>query len=419
MKKLFFLCLFALAGMTSRGQDPRRHRDTLNFGPGGLPELMRAPVLTGQSQSAIIVPQRMEFCFNKEIDLKMQVGGRQLEQTTYLDVEKGLTGVLPPTLGGGADIMPELEHFNFTVMSMKGNIYIYKNNKGKNGIEHRVMTGNTQTYLYQSPERQAAGSAGPLVRKAENRSYCGGRIMAQAYKYDGGMSTWYLYGSRFPTELHTVKYLGAFGVGYLYCQEGVYLIMELSFSNNFVRISDIYNMHTCFNPSEFVVMEDQMQSKAQEDLARERAKNEEDAAKVTGDCVAEKMAVINFKKAMTDKQAETLRKVQGGNMYNDTAAQRAMLSMNDLEDNCQLSILEVQQRICGARAEMVKYPDRAVNLGNKINCLNDQVRMLQDVLARMQAIDRQFPGGGTNLARANMEKGRIYYQVMNTAPHCD
>jgi hypothetical protein len=408
-----------MAGMTSRAQDPRRHRDTLHFGAGGLPAIMRAPVLTGQSQPVTILPQRNEFCFTKEIDLKMQVGGRRLEQTTYLDVDKGLTGILPPTLGAGADIMPELEHFNFTVMSMRGNIYIYKNNKGKNGIEHWVSTGNTQSYLYQSPERQGAGSAGPMVRKPVNRSYCNGQIMAQAYKYDGGATTWYMYGSRFPAELHAVKYIGAYGVGYLFCQEGLYLIMELEFSNSFVRISDIYNMHTCFNPGEFVVMEDRFQAKQQEEIARDRVKNDEDAAKVTGDCVSEKMAVINFKKSLDDKHAEIMRKVQGGNMYNDTAAQRAMLSLNDPEDNCQLGILQAQQGICGARAEMAKYPDRAINLGNKINCLNDQIRILQDALARMQAVDRQYPGAGTQLARANAEKGRLYYQVMSTMPHCD
>lgn len=410
--------LFAFAGMTSRAQDPRRHRDTLNFGAGGLPEIMRAPVLTGRSQPIVIVPRGMEFCFSKEIDLKMQVGGRQLEQTTYLDVEKGLTGILPPALGGGADILPELEHFSFTVMSMKGNIYQYKNQKGKNGVEHWVSTGNTQTYLYQSPERQGAGSAGALVRKAVNRSYCGGRITAQAYKYDGGTTTWYMYGSRFPAQLHAVKYIGAFGVGYLFCQEGLYLVMELEFTNSFVRISDIYNVHACFNPGEFQVLEDRFQRKQQEEIVREQQKNDAEAGRATGECAAEKMAVVNFKKAMNDKHAEIMRRVQGGNMYNDTAAQRAMLSLDDPEDNCQLSILEAQQRICGTRAEMAKYPDRAASLGNNINCLQDQIRTLQDALSRMQAIDRQYPGAGTNLARAHAEKGRIYYQLMNTMPNC-
>src|SRR5262249_52951225 len=156
-----------------------------------------------------IVPQRMEFCFTKEMDLKMTVGGRMLEQTIYLNSEKGLTGILPPSRGGGpvTDILPDLEHFSFTVMSMKGNIYTYKNSKSKDGMEHWVSTGNTQTFLYQSPERQSAGAGGALARKSANRSYCGGQIMAQAYKFDGGTSTWYMYGSRFPAELHPVKYL--------------------------------------------------------------------------------------------------------------------------------------------------------------------------------------------------------------------
>jgi hypothetical protein len=421
MQKILFLFLFALAGMTSRAQDPRRHRDTLHFGGGGLPEIMKAPVLTGRSQPIIIVPRQQPLCFDKELDLKMSLHGRMMEQTVYLDPEKGLTGILPPSPGGGAvtDIMPEIETFNFIVMSMKGNIYIYKNSKGKNGIDHFVSTSNTQTYLYQSPERQAVGAAGPLIRKAVNRSYCGGQILATAYKFDGGESTWYVYGDRYPAQLHPVKYLGAFGVGYLFCQEGLYLIMELEFTNSFVRIGNMYNMHACFDPSEFVVMEDRFQQQQQENIARERQKNDEEAAKVTGDCAAEKIAVINYKQALNDRHAEIMRKVQGGNMYNDTAAQRAMLSLNDPESSCQLGILQAQQSICACRADMGKHPDRAAALGNKINCLQQQISVLQDGISRMQALDRQYPSGGANLARANAEKSRLYYQLLSTMPHCD
>jgi len=43
------------------------------------------------------------------------------EQSIYLDTHNGLTGILPPSRSGAVlDIMPEIEHFNFTVMSMKG-----------------------------------------------------------------------------------------------------------------------------------------------------------------------------------------------------------------------------------------------------------------------------------------------------------
>jgi hypothetical protein len=258
-----------------------------------------------------------------------------------------------------------------------------------------------------------------MMRKPVSRSYCGGRITAQAYKYDGGTTTWYMYGSRFPAQLHAIKYIGAFGVGYLFCQEGLYLIMELEFTNSFVRISDIYNMHTCFNPNEFRLLEEQFAQKQQEEILREQQKNDAEAGRATGACGAEKMAVVNFKKAMNDKHADIMRKVQGGNMYNDTAAQRAMLSLNDPEDNCQLSILEARVGICEARAGLAKYPDRSAYYSNKINCLQQQITTLQDAISRMQALDRQYPGGGTNLARAHAEKGRIAYQLLNTMPHCD
>jgi len=244
MKRWLFVVLISL-GVVVQAQDPHRRRDTVPIGQWRQ-EVVKAPVLTGTggSQPIIIVPNHMQFCFDKELYLKMSVGGRMSEQCIYLDTHKGLTGILPPSRQGGAieEIMPELEHFNFTVMSMKGNIFIYKTQKGKHDqLEHWVSTGNTTSFLYQSPTRANPGQAtSALTRKAESRSYCDGRITAQAYKYDGGTTTWYLYGDRFPAQLHPVKYLGAYGVGYMETQEGMYLVMELNFAKANAEKSRLY-----------------------------------------------------------------------------------------------------------------------------------------------------------------------------------
>jgi len=133
MKYVMICCCLLLVSLVN-GQE-RHRRDTVPFGQW-KEEITRVPVLTGGSQPIIIVPNRQQYCFDKQLYLKMQVGRMDAEQSIYLDTHNGLTGILPPSRGGAVlDIMPEIEHFNFTVMSMKGNVYIYKNQKGRTGIE--------------------------------------------------------------------------------------------------------------------------------------------------------------------------------------------------------------------------------------------------------------------------------------------
>lgn len=404
--------------ITVHAQDPHRHRDTIPF-MNWQQEITRAPVLTGQEQPIIIVPNRGQYCFDKLLYLEMHIGRMNTEQCAYLDTHKGLTGILPPSRSGGAvtEIMPELENFNFSVTSLKGNVYVYKNHKSKDGIERDVFTGNTQTFQYQNPVSAGNASTGGLMRKSEVRGYCGNKITAHAYRYDGGMSTWYIYGDRYPEKLHTQKFLGAFGVGYMLCEEGLFLVMELEFgAGRYVRIGQMENVHSCFDPSEFKVMEDKFRTTQQEEIEHNRAKQNEEQAHINGDCVAEKQAVLDYKKAMTQKQEELLRKTQHGNSYQDTAVQRAYLSMMDPLDNVRMGILNTNLGICSARADMAKNPTHAREDQNRIACLNQQLALLQEAESKMMAYDNQYR---SNPAVANAQKSKIYLDVMRNAPKCD
>jgi len=366
------------------------------------------PVLTGGSQPITIVPNRQQYCFDKQLYLKMKVGRLDAEQSIYLDTHNGLTGILPPSSHGGAvmEIMPEIENFNFTVMSMKGNVYMYKNQKGKNGIEHWVLTGNTQNFLYQSPTATSPGSGAGLARKSERRGYCDNKISAIAYRYDGSPNTFYIYGDRFPERLHPLKYLGSFGVGYMYCQEGLYLVMEMNFGTNYVRIGTMENVHNCFNPAPFQPQEDAFQARQQAQLQEERAATDRKQQEVTGECTGEKQAIVDFKRAMNQKHEELLRKSQHGNLYQDSVAQRAMISMMDPLNSVRENILNVKLGICMSQQHG----------GNKVSCLNDQLSILQAVETRMMSLDQQY---ASQPARAQAEKSKIYWELMKTMPQCN
>lgn len=404
MKYVMICCCLLLVSLVN-GQE-RHRRDTVPFGQW-KEEITRVPVLTGGSQPIIIVPNRQQYCFDKQLYLKMQVGRMDAEQSIYLDTHNGLTGILPPSRGGAVlDIMPEIEHFNFTVMSMKGNVYIYKNQKGRTGIEHWVHTGNTQNFLYQSPTATNPGSGAGLARKSERRGYCDNKISALAYRYDGSPNTFFIYGDRYPETLHPLKFLGAFGVGYMYCQEGLYLIMEVNFGANYVRIGSMDNVHSCFNPAPFQVQEDAFQAKQQAELQEERADVERKQDQVRGECTAEKQAIVDFKRALNQKHEELVRKTQHGNLYQDSVAQRAMINMMDPLDAVRESILNVNLSICVSHR----------NGGDKVSCFRQQLSALQDAETRMVALDSRY---ASEPAKAQAEKSKIYWELMKTMPQCN
>lgn len=401
-----------------KGQDPHR-RDTVPFGEWRN-EITRAPVLTGGSQPITIVPNRGRYCFDKRLNLKMMVGGRMAEQCAFLDTHNGLTGILPSSRQGRpiTQIMPQLETFSFSVMSMKGNIYSYKNGKGMNGgpMEHWVRTGNTQSFLYQSPTQSSPGAGTALARKSESRTYCDGKITAQAYKYDGGTTTWYVYGDRYPAQLHPQKFFGPFGVGYMYTTEGLYLVMELNFGSSYVRIGSMENVDDCFDPSAYRVMESAVVTKQQEELRHEETKVQAEESRISGDCIPEKQAIVEYKKIVNQKHEEMIRQMQHGNLYQDSTAQRAVLGMMDPLESVRESILKAKLGMCGAEKDMVKFPSHAAEDGARVGCLGRQVSLLQEVEARMVAIDQQYP---TQPAKANAEKSRIYWELLKTMPECN
>jgi len=419
LAKLLTFVLLVAAVLPSRGQDPHR-RDSLITLETWKADIVRVPVLTGASQPIIIVPNRAPFCFDKVVYLKLAIGSRMVEQTMYLDTHGGLVGTLPPASGVPVrEIMPDLTTFHFGIMGLKGNVYNYHTEKGKNNIpEHWVFTGNTQTYQYQAASPAATNLA--LNRKTETRAYCGGKLTGQAYRFDNGPNTWYIYGSRYPEKIHPVpgKYLGNFGVGYLVTQEGVYLVLEKTMGSTSCSIAFMDNVHTCFDPTAFKIQEDEFQTKGQADLQSEQAKIDRERSRISGDCIAEKTALLDFRQGQQQRHEEILRKSKQGNTYQDTAAQRAVLSLMDPLVTIREGILSTKVSICGAQVTLSKPGTESSHQSAsvKIGCLNRQLSALQALESRMQALDRQY---STEPARANSEKSKLYLASMRTMEVCN
>lgn len=418
MKK--YLLFFTLFVYTQTMAQPPGHTDTIWGGFANqhyYDGILQAPVVTGGTTAVTIVPNRAEFCFDKKIKIKSTVRGRLVEQCLYLDTKKGLTAYLmPERVAGGdmCDIKPDDEKFIFSIIGLKGNVYTYKNQRKKDVMLHWVTTGNSQTYLYQSPTPAGAETV-ELHKKIERRDYCNGKIKATCYKADGAAAPeLFLFGKTYPANIKVSsnKYIGNFGIGYQNTDRGLFIIMEMNASSYDCKITDIEDVNICFDPTPFQIMEDEYVSKQTEALTKEREKISRDEAKAQSAeyCVSEKMAVINFRKENLRKQEENLGQSQRGNTYQNQTTQKAMIGMMDPLISVQGSILETKVSICNTNENMSRRPGDSQSYQEKISCLNSQLTRLISAEAEMKAKDIQY---ASSPGQAFAEKSKILLRAMS------
>jgi hypothetical protein len=418
MKFLTTFLISSLLCMMLQAQPPRRdstRRDSAAFfWPQGSAQIMRAPILQGTSQGTTIIP-RQQFCFDATIEIELFYGGRRsLGCCLFLNTTDGYIGYTTPSPGGPVNvIMPEIENFSFTVINFKmSNVYIYRNQKGNNNqLIHLVSTSNTDSHEYQMTNLLTSA---PLTRKSERRTYCGGSAEALAYKRSDEPTTWFLYGDRFPASIQAQKFFGAFGVGVVRTDQGNYIVMERTTGTTYTLIKRITKERLCFDPSGYKMSEADFYAKRTADLAAEREKINRDEVTVqnSGICVAEKMELINYRRQQLQIQEENLRRSQSGNLLQNRTAQKGMLDMMNPVSTVQMGILQAKIGICGSQEDMTRNPDHSASAQEKINCLTQQISILQRAESDMHAAETRY---AANMAQALAEKSRIYMTAMRTA----
>lgn len=424
MKKIITLTVLLFSVLLVVAQPPEHDADTLW---GGSPnaeyynDIFHAPVVSGGSQPIIIVPNRGQYCFDKQVKVKSVVNNRTVEQCLLINTQDGLTAYLKPQGAAGGDmcdIKPDDEHFWFSIFSLKGNVYNYHNTPGKQGgpMNHWVSTGNTERYLYTAPSNTGLYT---LRNKHERRQYCDGKITATAYKYQDGGPVLYIFGKQYPDEIHVSsnKYIGNFGIGYQYTDKGLYIIMEMNSGAYSSKITSIEDVHVCFNTSPFVVQEERFKTKQQEEIEREQqriAKREIEAQDAT-DCKAEKMAVIAYDKERVRKLENISRIIDQtpGNVYNNQQIQAAYISLNDPLENIRGLILITDASLCGAHASLNKNPGSNDAI-SKIHCLTELQGKLQAAKSQMEANNHSF---SRNPAKARAMNAKLFLEV--TSQRCE
>jgi hypothetical protein len=407
-------CLILTASSVKAQHTPRR--DTV-WGSWSNQEyynsILQAPVTTGETQPVNIIPNQAPLCFDKKITVKSTIGSTVVEQCLYLDTKGGLVGFIKATgysSNNMCTIRPDDENFSFSVIGLKGNAYLYSNTKKKNIIQHWVSTGNTQTYAIQANSNTGTYS---LKNKQISKSYCSEKIKATAYKFDSPNSPLlYLFGKTYPPTLNvtTNKYIGNFGIGYQYTDRGLYIIMETKSSRFACEITSIEDVNTCFDPSAFMLKEDDFVRKQRERFLKEKEKLDRDEARISDSdaCAAHERNIIVFKKAQLRINEQNLQEMTQGNLYQNQQAQMANLNLMNPSVMVQGDILYILHSICNTEVALRERPSDN-GIAEKLSCLRAHLTRLYTAETQMGELDVLY---ATEPARAYSEKSRLYRELM-------
>lgn len=381
--------------------------------------MLDADVLEGRSTMTTIVP-RERLCFDKVIKVKQVTSRGPAESCLFINTNTGLIAHGPIKRGsaGVCDIKPELEDFSLFVMNLAGNTYHYFNVKKKNAIEHHVSTQNSQQYTYQF---SSSGNNAVLHKKTEWRSYCNDKAKAWAYRVDGRPETWYLYGKEYPNEvvMTTKKFLGNYGVGYVFSDKGLFIIMQLESSQIDSKILEIRDENICFDPSEFKVFEEEFVNKATTSIQRKREKIARDLASVqSGPCGTLKRESLQFQQEALVRQEQNVRKSVQGNTSQQVPTQRALADAAlNYDDVLQEMIHESKYKICRQEEQLARQSgsqSTSVERGQrKLACMQQALSNQVSTQSQFRTINQQH---ANSPGMAQLEKSRLMIRII--AP-CD
>lgn len=426
MKQAAFLILCICLCGSALAQPPRR--DTTRGGGGARDpwrdRTLRADVLEGRSTMTHIVP-RQRICFDKVVKIKQVTSRGPSEACIFINTQTGLVGHSPIKRGsaGLCDIKPEEEHFSLFVMGLSGNTYHYFNQKKKNTIGHHVMTMNSQQSVYQF----ASGSTNAMLkRKTESRTYCDDKARAMAYRVDGRSETWFLFGKTFPDEvlMSPQKFLGNYGVGYVFSDKGLFIIMQLESGALDSKILEIRDESICFDGSGFKVFEEEFVTKAQSSIQRKREKTERELAGVGSEqCDQLKRESLQFELEMLDRQEQNVRASQQGHTAQSPRTQQALGdAVMNYDDALQAMINDTRYKICRAEYQLSR---QSGNQSSSRERAQQKLSCMRDALARQISMQEQFQ---TINRQANAQTGRQSngqpppnkaLMLMQVAPACN
>jgi hypothetical protein len=339
-------------------------------------------------------PSVNDICFDKKIKIKVTSNKGPVETCMFVNTKIGLVGYaeLKTNSAGICDILPGLPDFKFNILGLKGDLFNYFNRMQRGRLVHT----KTRYKNVRRVEEHSAAEEGILYRKDDSREFLGGKIKAWLYQYESGETQYYIFGKTLPDKIvmEPLKYLGLYGVGYQYSEEGLFIVMAIEKEGYESYIMEMENVPSCFNHTLFSFMEEQSYRNQNESIENEQTRLNELKERSQNPCLTLKQQKTDFKKQALQKNKEKYDQVKQNPRSTQYQRDQAEgnLQMN-FEDAIDEEILKTKIKICDLENRIANQNQAARNgsLENLLECQRDLLRQQQSLKERIKNVDDQYP----------------------------
>lgn len=379
-----------------------------------LDEWLDVESLDGRAEPAMVNPSE-KICFDKRMLVKANTPMGNGYSCIYINTKIGLVGYTGITKAmPGCELDIDDINFNFNIIGLKGTHFNYFNSRRKGVLRHHLVASNTHR---QGLAFSAVALNEPLHRKDEQKEFFG-KVKAWEYKANGRTESWWIFGKTLPEKLvaQPKKYLGLFGVGYQFAEQGMFIILQLSGAGSYgfeAEALELKDIPTCFNSNLFSVFEEtelvQAQENMQEATDRLEQRIRENASSVSP-CKELKEKSLKQQKKMADVKKIQIQQMSQGRTTESLSSQVEYEIENTqmMADNAEEEICKVTDKIAKATSESTRQ-----RLIQRKKCLLLQLPHFQQLVIKFKNAQKQYP---RRPAQALQSITQI--KLENRFPHC-
>lgn len=358
-----------------------------------LDEWLDVESLDGRTEPEVPNPSQ-KICFDKRMVVKARVPQGTGYTCVYVNTKIGLVAYTPfskTRTSFGLDINDP--RFNFNIIGLKGTHFNYYNSTQNGVLKHHLLTNNTHR---QGLLLSSNSGTEPVYKKDAQREFFG-KVKAWEYKANGRMESWWVFGKTLPDKLvmQPNKYLGLYGVGYQYAEQGLFIILQLAGSgvyNYDAEILELEDVPTCFNSTLFRIIEENEMEETVQNLQEAQEKIDrkiEQNSSSDNPCKAYKEKTLKQNKKVADIAKQQVQSMQQGQQ-----AQSLQQQVEREVETAQLTVDGIDEEICKKDIQLARTQNESSRqrLQQERSCLQQQRSFEQQILTRFKSIKNEFPG---------------------------
>lgn len=357
-----------------------------------LDEWLNVESLDGRTEPGQISNPSQKICFDKKMLVKARIPSGTGYSCIFVNTKTGLVGYT-----GISKTRPSCEldindpDFNFNIIGLKGNHFNYINSRQKGILKYHVVTSNTHR---QGLVFSSVASNEPLYRKDEQKEFFG-KVKAWLYKSNGRTESWWVFGKTLPEKLvaQPKKYLGLYGVGYQFAEQGLFIILQLEGTGAYnyeAEILELQDIPTCFDATPFRIFEETELAQAQENLHEAVERMDQKIRENAGSnspCRAFREKSLKQQKKMTEVKNLQLQHMRQGR------TEQSMSSQVEFEiEQTQMMIDNAEESLCKHTEQLARTDSESSRqrITREKNCISITKSHYEALLAKFKRAQTEY-----------------------------